>query len=618
MQINKIEKNNIYKVTNNAEKQCMSLQQNAPKKSSPLMCSYPQNYYVSFGVRDFNTVYNDHKNTEMPTTVRNYIENQQCLLSDADFETFSKLGLKIIQRSAFSDLKECMTVSDIKEKYPNEEDFQNLKTLPEISTNSRFFGLMKQLESKGIKTLKCKEDVTTFLVKKVYLEGKTYKGVLEDLDAVITPEAKELKEKLATYTEARGHFFSPLGLKVPNGQTYGRDLQNSDPTFLANRQKYFSNLSPEEVNEKIQNLLKGSEKAQVSMMDAWNHCPQIRMDLSEFLTTNINNLNYNSSGVGNLDVYDEKFYSKMRRLMLGFWNKYPMHKEELGKEIKLALERYDKMKALGEEEYNNYVVSVQEKSKEIRNSIQLGKENISEKYPQALELLDKIAQKANPMIIKTKKSAKDFSQLLVSSLTMSELAILQGSDSTSEYRALFPEGIKIRMREIVQTPEYANFNNAQNLAFLQELLVENLIDKNTIDSILNGDKSINESIKQLYAENSSNSDINSISRRYDKYKAPLSTEEKVKIKKELLLYNPDFDITNHDKLDSLLSTQGKYMKCISGHNYLKELTQKMFWTEYDKKYGTDYSDVVLENINFDNLVTSAIEMVDEMNFPELD
>ena len=616
MKITKIQNGNIYNLKNTVEKN-NKVANKGLQAGESLPVSYPQNYYVSFGARDFNTVYNLHKDSEMPITVKNYIENQQCLLSDSDFVTFSKLGLKIIQRSAFADLKDCKTVADIKAKYPNEEDFQDLRTLSETTTSSRFFEPMRQLERKGIKTLNCDEDITTFLVKKIYLEGKSYKGVMEDLASAITPEAQELKEKLGTYTEARRTFFVPLGIKAPNGQTYGRDLQNSDPSFLANRKKYFSNLSPEEINERIQNLLKSSEKSRISMMDAWNHCPQVRADLSAFLTENINNPNYSVKDEG-LDVYDVQFYSKMRRLMLGFWTKYPAHKEELGKEIKIALEKFDSMKALGDEKFDEYVLAVHQKSQEIRDNIQLNKVSVEQKYPHAIELLEKIAKRANPMSIKTKSANKDFSNLLLNNVSTQELAILQGDESSTAYKVLFPEGIKNKMRQVITTSEYSNYNNAQNIAFLQELIVEGIIGEDEIDSILNSDEPFAKSVKTLFDMYEKETDLSDIERRYNNYKLPMSSDEKQNIKQILLEANPEFNPKDDEKLDLLLSTQGKYMKFVTGNNILKDLTQQIFWSEYDRLHGTNYSTTVVENINFDKLLSSAIEIIDEMDFSALD
>ena len=303
MKINAV---NIYNQNLSIAKQQNRNEKNEKREISQLV-SYPQNYYVSFKARDFATDFNTFKDTEMPTTVRDYVENQQLLYSESEFKSFISKGLKDVQRMAFADLVDCKTVVDIKAKYPNEEDFKDLKPLDEIETKSKFFSKMQALEKNGVKTLSCEEDVITYLVKKVYYEGKTYKDVMADLKAVITPEADILKEQLESYTMARGTFFLPIGLKVPNGVTYGSALQGSDPNAFR-EYKPFKNLTPEQVTEKIQKLLTHSEKSRYSMMDAWNHCEEARYDLSEFLTENHNNPAFFSSmSDKKIDIFDGKF-----------------------------------------------------------------------------------------------------------------------------------------------------------------------------------------------------------------------------------------------------------------------------------------------------------------------
>ena len=52
--------------------------QNEIKQINSLTMAYPQNYYVSFaGGRNTQKAYDDFKDTEMPTTVRNFIENEE-------------------------------------------------------------------------------------------------------------------------------------------------------------------------------------------------------------------------------------------------------------------------------------------------------------------------------------------------------------------------------------------------------------------------------------------------------------------------------------------------------------------------------------------------------------
>lgn len=621
MQINSINAHNNYILTS---KQQILNQKNKTQNatnSSPFV-AYPQNYYVSFKARDFATDFETFKDTEMPSTVRDYVENYQLLSSDSEFKVFISRGLKDVQRMAFAALADCKTVEDIKAKYPNEEDFKDLKPLNELETKSKFFSKMQQLERSGVKTLSCDEDVVTFLVKKVYYEGKTYKDVMEDLKAVITPEAGSLKEQLESYTMARGTFFLPIGLKVPNGVTYGSALQGSDPNAFRDH-KPFKNLTPEQVTEKIQKLLTHSEKSRYSMMDAWNHCEEARFDLSKFLTENYNNPAFFSSlSDKQIDIFDGKFYSKQRNLMIGFWKKYPQHKETLGKEIKIALERFDKFKAMDSEKFEEYKKSVEERSQEIRDNIQFSKVDVKKEFPNAVELLTLIAHSANPMNIKSETANNDFAQLLLSKTRLSEFETLQGDENSPQYRELIPDGIKEKMRGLLKTPEYTNLANSQNIAVLQNLIEESILSKEDIDSIIVSKKPLNEIIKEIANGTSQYTkgrsiNLQGIDNRYDNYKQKMSSVETEKVKDELLKYNPDFKAEDTLKLDVLLTTQGKYLKTVIGESYVKELTQTLFWNEFDRINGTNYSTKVINNIKLDKTIEEAIQTIDSMDFSDI-
>ena len=593
------------------------------QKEMPQFVSYPQNYYVSFKARDFANDFNTFKDTEMPTTVRDYVENQQLLCSDSEFKSFVSKGLKDVQRMAFADLSDCKTVADIKVKYPNEDDFKDLKPLSEIETKSKFFSKMQTLEKNGVKTLSCDEDVITFLVKKVYYEGKAYKDVMEDLKAVITTEADILKEQLESYTIARGTFFLPIGLKVPNGVTYGSALQGSDPNAFR-EYKPFKNLTPEQVNEKIQKLLTHSEKSRYSMMDAWNHCEEARYDLSKFLTENHNNPAFFSSMTDKkIDIFDGKFYSKQRSLMIGFWKKYPQHKENLGKEIKIALERFDKFKSMDSEKFEDYKKAIEDRSQQIRDNIQFSKIDINKEFPNAVELLSIIATNANPMSIKSHTSNEDFRKLLVRNITFSEFEILQGDSSSPEYQKLIPAGIKEKMRNLLKTPEYTNLANAQYIAVLQNLVEESILTNEDIESIVASKKPLNEIIKEIVSGESQYTKGRQINKegidsRYNNYKQRMNGPETEKVKTELLKYNPDFKNEDTLKLDTLLTTQGKYLKTVIGKSFLKELTQTLFWNEFDRINGTNYSSKVINNIKLDKTIEEAIKNIDSMDFSDID
>lgn len=611
MKINSLNRNmNNKKLINNIENKMTS--KSLDSNNCPNV--YPQNYYISFGaVKDFQAVYSEHKDTQMPSTVRDYIENQEFLLSEKDFKAFTQIGLKAIQRFAFDDLKECKTIKDIQRAYPNEQSFKNLKSLEEVQTDSPVFNTINALNEKGIKIFDCEEDITTFIVKKIYLEGKTFKDTLKDVVSITTPEAKEVKKLLDNenkYDHARA-FFTPLGIEPPNGRTYGRDLQNSDPNFLNGRKEYFSNLTPEQVNEKIQKLLQNNEKSKFAMMDAWNHCENIRFDLSKHLIDRIGSING-----GSFDFYDPSFYIKMRLVMNEFWQKYPQYKQELGKEIKLALEKFDKFKAGDEEAFKAYKEDIKKKSQEIKTKIQNTRESEKPNLSISEKMLQKIVQKANPMTLKTGSSNQDFYRLLKEKVSEKEMKVLEGDSKSKEYQTLFPEGIKDKMRTITKTPQYANIFNSQNLAILRELEVSGELMEEDFNELLFSETPFNVELKELTLKHPE-LDIDNVNRKYDRYKTPLSREEKDKVKECLIKGNRCFAISDTQKLESLLKSQGQYTKFILDNDNLKNITEVLFWKEFDKQYGTSYEDKILTQINSELNITSAIEIIDDIDFSDL-
>ena len=68
----------------------------------------------------------------------------------------------------------------------------------------------------------------------------------------------------------------------------------------------------------------------------------------------------------------------------------------------------------------------------------------------------------------------------------------------------------------------------------------------------------------------------------------------------------------------LLTTQGKYLKTAVGDHYLKSLTQTLFWNEFDRINGTNYSSIVLNNIKLDKTIEDAINIIDSMDFSSIE
>lgn len=623
-------KNNTFIQNEKTQKinQKIETNQSAPTKQiNSLSAVYPQNYYVSFcGGRDFQTAFSDFKDSEMPTTVKNFIENEELLRSKEEFAELEAKGLKYAQSLAFAKLKNCETISDIQKEYPLEPAFKNLKTIQELDNNT-FGPIMKELDSKGIKILDCKEDIPTFLAKKIFFEGKMYKDVAQDFVNALTEEAKQagLAEALPNI-EAMGSskFFGVFGLKTPNGVTYGSAVQYSDPDSTRFTKKYLIDLTPQQVNEKIKDLLKSErEKPKYAMMDAWNNCPDIRKDLSLFISENANNpLFMMDKNDGNYNFYDNVFYTKMSKLMIAFWDKYPEHKATIGKEIKFALERYDFKSALGKEELEKHLKDIETKSRLIRKQIKITQPDRNKDYAEVGNILNIIAKEANPLTIKSESSCKDFAALLGQCLSISEYEILNGDDRTEEFKKLVPAGLKKKMYDLVKTPEYSNLYNAQNLAIISALSQEpngiNTVNKELLLTSHNDTKTVLLNALNNYSKlNNNKALLAKINDIYNEFKKPLTHAQVEDLKDVLLNHIVPKNKEELFDLSYMISRQGKYLWHGLNDETLKDHTKLEFWKEYDRIYGTNYADDVEKTIKRNKIYSETISVINGMDFSQI-
>ena len=619
MEINAINKTNGYLINKPSAQKDTQKNENSINSTSCAL-AYPKNYYLSFQGANFNELYKRYEDS-MPQTVKDHIDTVRYLSSESEFEAAKQKGFITFHMEAFEDLRNCKTIDDIKATFPNEKAFQNLKTPKELSKNEAgIFGHMRDLEQRGIKVLNTQEDVTTFIVKKIFLECKEYKEVFTALQNSLSKEAKEngLDETFSNYKrKSDSSIYRALGIIPPNGREYAVSIRYSNGDYGKNRRKYFANLSAQETNEKIAKLLSEEDKkARYSMMDAWNNCPEIRESLSSFLTNSANNPAFyidNTLGSEDLSIYDSRFYTRMSRIMTAFWNKNPEYKEKLGEEIAKAITRYNQISVQGEDALNDHIRNIEKKSKEIRANIQLKKLENRAQFPKAIELITLAASKTNIFDSKNQSAISDFTQLLLGKILQEEFKILEGSPKSEEFKKFIPMGLKLRMKDAINTSEFTNISNAHHVALLNTL--ENIdMPKEEKEALIeNAKTSLKAATKKLLeSEYAGNIDFAKTETDYIRYKSPLAQSEVEAVKYELLTSNPDFELLDIDNFDNLLATQGKYLKFILTDNALKDLTHILFWSEYDRVYGTNYTQAITKNQDLDKIFTKAIEYIDSI------
>lgn len=194
------------------------------------------NIQISFGKRSPEDFYSqDFNRDNMPETMKKYLY--------AKFEERSKIAPVQIMQEAFDGLESAATVDDIKELFPNEPKFQKLRP---ANYNNATSGVLKKI--KEIKAMQevpeplfkdGTDDLTTYLVKKIYLEGKTAKEIdkdfAKDINSVYELAAKVSDETKKTAGKNESVYFSHstmynLGIRFPEVPFWN--------SFIATRDDY--------------------------------------------------------------------------------------------------------------------------------------------------------------------------------------------------------------------------------------------------------------------------------------------------------------------------------------------------------------------------------------------
>ena len=146
----------------------------------------------------------------MPQTVKTYIEKL------GDKTLFTPLTA---QRNAFTKLREAKNVNDIKRLFPDETLFKNLIDPEQSKATRGILGIFREnkelleLCNQGI--LLNNENLTVYLVKKIFLEGKTLDEMNEDLRKDGNPEFLAMYDSKEGGKLLRGSTLKALGIEQP-------------------------------------------------------------------------------------------------------------------------------------------------------------------------------------------------------------------------------------------------------------------------------------------------------------------------------------------------------------------------------------------------------------------
>lgn len=620
--INAVHNNNLIKY--HAAKTSQGTNQECGKNISADSFAYPKNYYLSFQRKSLEEILEPSKDG-IPLTVKNYIDNQRFVCSDEEFEEFEKQGIFNIQMQAFEDLRHCKTVDEIKQAFPDEPYFSDLKELKDVSSkDSSLFGSLRNLQEQGVQIMEPDVDITTFIVKKIFLECKMYKDAFQELCDALTDEAKQGKvgEWLKNAYKSSSRIYLPLGIKIPNGRVYGASVKFCNPDYVPVRKSIYD-IDAKGTNERIEKYLRSKDpKQRYTMKDAWNQCKDIREQLSEFLTQCMNDsdsYNLKIQQNNNLTVYDADMYSNLSDIMTAFWEKYPEYRMKLSKEISIAIARYNSIEASGEEALKNHMDSIDRISAQIRKEIQENKKNQILKYENAKQLLSIAVKNAKIFENPSNSVVQDCTNLLFSQLSQEDKQTLEGDPNTDEFNKLVPRGIMRKLRETLGTEEYRKISYANYVALLKGVTDSKLSAEEKDEIIKEAQTSLSGAAKKITTEPVSQEiNFEKVETDYNRYKAPLTQSQIAAIVKELMNGSgAEIAPEEQPRLEALLSKQGRYAKLIIGASKLKQLVELLVLKEYDKIYETQHAQEAAKTIGIDKIAENALQTIEDIDLSGL-
>lgn len=327
------------------------------QKSGLQFISY-QDFNISFGERLNRTpedFYAQKFNLDnMPDTVRKYLFE--------DFEERRHMPPAQLQRQAFEYLKLADNVQDIKDMYPDEPLFVHLKEVKDTKPNTGILLLLKwdaQTSQTPIFKDKQNKDLTTYLLKKVYLEGKTIDELNTDFDKDATDEIKrELGVKDKKYFSHSNIY--TLGIRYPKLPYYNSFLatrndkeyippvrKSSIPVSEETKEKlsvamtkWWSGLNQMERAEQIQKMLNGKEMSNSIFTKYQGQIMTIaaaQMGFSEKLSDIFSEKYSDSSFVIDFPTFSEQ----QREIMLEFWNKDPEFRTNYSRALQDTISEFE-------------------------------------------------------------------------------------------------------------------------------------------------------------------------------------------------------------------------------------------------------------------------------------
>lgn len=347
-------------ITQNQNEQTVNQQEKAPQERK--IFAY-RDYNVSFGARLNRTPENfqEFNSKTMPTQMKEYLLE--------DFDTRKFIHPAELQRQAYQWLEGCDTVDEVKAMYPNEPLFEGLKSINDTKAKRGYLFDLRIMNDGSEPIIKNspKEDLSVYLLKKIYLEGKTLDEINKDFDKDVNPVYRT--DKYFNYSTLKS-----LGVEFPNiayWQSFQATREDKSYTKQTRKHNYFEaieaevtknraplsqetkdkiseaskkwwqSLDPEQKAEQIKKMMEGKElsnsiysKFQGQIMTIAAHKIGFSERLAQIFSERLNDEEFNQDF--------DNFAQKQKAIMTEFWNKDESFRDAYSKALNETIEAFEK------------------------------------------------------------------------------------------------------------------------------------------------------------------------------------------------------------------------------------------------------------------------------------
>lgn len=375
-----------------------------------------KDYNINFTARLFRTPANffeqDFNRNGMPETMKSYLYD--------DYDDRQNMPPAQMMRLVFDDISETKSLEQVKRIFPDEPLFKNLKDNPNIKARTGVIAEINLMKQENKSLFKNGQDnLGLYILKKIYLEGKTLKEINKDFEKDISVHYKGLSpikyETLSAYgikfpdnafwksfTATREDFpyeYKPRKAGSPRVYTDEHRIDNPKPKM---EKKKFENVKDWEIDKLADGLIKGIGSKRETDRQLKKYNVQDKEALS-FVAKYMSEIN--SVVLEKVHASDEmrEFYENydnlsgsQRNIFKAYWNSNPQIREQRSTAMKDTIKLF--MDAYGVDGNNDEFRELIDYARGIKPTrLQLLEEHnkIQAEYDEMFAKLDEEAVKEN-------------------------------------------------------------------------------------------------------------------------------------------------------------------------------------------------------------------------------